>query len=394
MAEATLLVRDLMSTRIVSIEPDATIAEAQSRMEQNNVHELPVMVKNDLKGWISYRTLLRQGNVSAQAKVSTVMETPSRLREEIDIYEAADVLIRQSRAAVPVENAKGELVGILSRTDVLKAAANVPRLAKQPIEKFMTIDLQTVAEDELLDRAINRMRDHGINTLLVTDANGRLAGHVSFETLLRARQAEHSPSSDGATQRGSGERRRPRVSVKGFVTAAPTVTPSTTLKEAVDAMTKNGTRFVAAVEDGYAVGVVARSNVVEQLARLRPEKGVLCQIVGLGDYVDADIMEHIYSLAQDSLQKIQNEVTIEFLSLHYKVYKAKTVGDSKYSLSAHLSTEGRFFVQKADAWDPIDVTRDALDHLELQVNDQRERRLEKRKTAGTRGATFYTATRA
>jgi CBS domain-containing protein len=395
-ASGNASVRDYMSTDLVTVDPDATVAEALSLMEQHDVHELPVMNGATLRGWVSYRSLLRRGGATAPTKVGSIMDQPPRVPKDLSMLEAADLLIKNNVRAAPVVDTKGKVVGIVSRTDALRFALEVPAVANVPLERAMNTELETVEETEGLDRTISRLRDLRLNQLLVLDRNGRLGGYVGLEDIVRAYAAEHSPGASnhgrGGAFHGTGERRNDNVEIKALVRAAPTLAPQATLADAARIMLKQGSGFVAVIDDqGYAVGVVSRSNVVERLAALKAPEGVLCQIVGLVDHVDGSQLDAIYRLAQTTLKKVATEVNVEFLSLHYKVYKAKAEGSEKFSLSLHLSTEGKFFVQKADAWDALDATKAALDALEKRVASLKELRLERRKGPPRRSATFYTA---
>lgn len=392
---SVVAVREIMSKDLVTVDPDATVAEALSLMEKSSVHELPVMNGATLRGWLSYRTLARHGGFSGQAKVASVMDQPPRVGKDASIVDAAALLIQTNARAGPVVDGKGKVVGLLSRTDILRSALEIPGIAATPVERAMVGDLETITPKETLDKALARMRDLRLGQLLVLRGDGRLQGYVGLEDLVHAYAQEHAPrASDrgrGSRFQGSGGEPAGNVELQSFVRDAPTIARGATLGDAIQAMIRRGTAFVAVAEDGYAVGIVSRSNVVERVAALKPEEGVLCQVVGLSEHVDGSQLEAVYDLAQKTLRKVQSEVKIEFLSLHYKVYKEKADGAAKFSLTLHLSTEGKFFVQKADAWDPLDATRKALTDLESRVMNLKDLRLERRKGTPRRRTSFYDA---
>lgn len=392
MPEGKVFVRDLMSDNVIAIDPEATVAETLARMQQHDIHEMPVMANSTIKGWVSDRVLLRRQGISPEAKVGKVMEQPPRLSKDTDVVEAADLFIRSNVRAVPVTDAKGKVVGILSRTDLLRAIPQISSVAQQALEKVMNRDLETVRESDGIDSAASRLRDLEINQLLVLNDQGRLAGYVGREDVLRLVAAEHSPD---AVERNRGHQRggskKNRIEVRSAVRPAPSLPPAATVTDAIRLMQQQKTSFIAVVEDGFALGILSRANVIERVARLKPTEGVLVQITGLQSHADSSTLDEIYALAQQTLKKIAGEVNLEFLSLHYKVYKAKTEGDSKYSLTAHLSTEGRFFVQKADDWDPIRAMAAAMGALGRRIREVKELRLERRKGPARRAAEFYTA---
>jgi len=57
--EPTALVRDLMSTEVVTIAPDASILQAAELFAHHNFHLLPVMAEGELVGQISRTDVMR-----------------------------------------------------------------------------------------------------------------------------------------------------------------------------------------------------------------------------------------------------------------------------------------------------------------------------------------------
>lgn len=399
MQDGALLVRDLMSKNIIALEPEATVADALARMEQHGLSELPVMSNSTLRGWVSYDLLVQRAAINHAAKIAHVMETPPHLPKTADAVTAADFLIRNTARALPVVDDKGKVVGILSRTDLLEAVARLPALADLPLDQVMNRELETVRESSGVDHAAARLRQLHFNQLLVLDDGGRLQGYVSKEDVFKTTYREHNSVSPaggrGHARRQAGRSGAPHVDVRGLVRTAPTLPPTATVAKAIGLMRQQRTTFVAIVEDGFAVGILSRANVLERLAHVRPLEGaVAVQITGLHGVADPGDVSEIRSLAEATLHKVKQQLDVEFLNLHFKVYKAKEgeeTGDQKFSLSAHLSGGGQFFVQKGDDWTLLGVVKQVLEKLAERVWDLKDRRLEKRKGPPRRGASFYTA---
>lgn len=392
MPEGYSTVRELMSEDVVSVTPDSTVSKALAAMRKHGIHELPVMENTTLKGWVTYETIFRRGRLPPEAKVDNVMDMPARLEPETSPVDAADSMIKLQARALPVVDAKGHVIGILSRTDLLKAAAADQEVASQAVEKAMTRELEVVGEDAELDQVEHRLRSLAINQLLVVDENGRLVGSIGMEEITEATQREDTKqrrtSRDGAPAGGPGRRKDRHVQVGSMTRTAPTVEPDATLADAIERMQEHNTWFVVAVEDGRPVGVLSRADILARMAATRAEEGVVVQISGLQDKVDQSVYDQIYSKAQTTLTKAAQEETLEFLGLHYKAYKGKGEA-SKWSLTAHLSTQKQFYVAKADAWDILQATDEAFDILEDRVRHRKEMRLENRKGGAPRRAVFY-----
>lgn len=121
-------VRDVIKSkggRIISIEDGATVAEAISRLVENNIGSLPVTdAQGRLVGMISERDVLRgihrQGAAFGQQKIADVMTANP---ESCDMdHEVESVMGKMSEcriAKVPVLCAE-KLCGIVSVGDVIK----------------------------------------------------------------------------------------------------------------------------------------------------------------------------------------------------------------------------------------------------------------------------------
>lgn len=380
-----------MSKTIIAVEPDTSIAEAVSKMEQHQIHELPVMENAVLKGWVNYDTIIQRAHVTSQAKVVKVMMQPPRVPHSSSIVAAADMMIRQNVRAVPVTNDKGNVVGVLSRTDLMAACADINGIGNQTLEKVMTRDLETIAEDATIDDAARRLRANSIRQLLVLNKKGRLAGTIGREVVVHALASEDKVSTQTPV-RGGGPKKDRQIDLRSLVEDALVFPPTATLKQAIDKMMKGHKTSVVVEQDGFPIGIVSRANVIERLAARAVVDSPLVQVIGLSSHADSALLDHIHALARATLAKVEKEFRVEFLSLHYKIYKAKTEGDSKYSVSAHLSTEQKFIVTKADGWEPLKATNEVLGEIERQTFEQKDLRLERRKTP-KRGAIFYEATK-
>lgn len=130
-------VRDTMTPDPLTVPQQATIGEALDLMVRNEIHELPVVDDNDLVGIITERDL--RALLGPGIKIGDLSEVPQqRLDMGVDqvmssvvhavqldqgLGEAARILADLRVGALPVLNATGTLVGILSVTDLLAAAA-------------------------------------------------------------------------------------------------------------------------------------------------------------------------------------------------------------------------------------------------------------------------------
>lgn len=147
--------------------------------------------------------------------VADVMShNPIVVRPETPLNEAIQILAEKRVSGLPVVNDAGELVGIVSETDLmwqetgvtppayimfldsvifLKNPASYERdLHKalgQTVGEVMSRDPVTVSPDKLLKDAAQLMHDRSVHRLPVVDANGQVIGILTRGDIVRAMAA-------------------------------------------------------------------------------------------------------------------------------------------------------------------------------------------------------------
>jgi CBS domain-containing protein len=117
--------QDIMTSVVISVSPDSSLADAVEMIVANRISGLPVIDQSgELVGILSEadRLNLSIGSTSSvdDARVADYM-TSSVITVEYDteLSEIADVLMRHGIRRVPVIN-QGSVVGIISRRDLLR----------------------------------------------------------------------------------------------------------------------------------------------------------------------------------------------------------------------------------------------------------------------------------
>jgi IMP dehydrogenase len=109
---------------------------------------------------------------------------PVTMRPDQSIREALDVMARYKISGVPVTDAQGHLVGILTNRDL-----RFEQSLDKTIRELMTKEnLITVPEGTTLEQAKAQLHEHRIEKVLVVDQAGNLKGLITVKDIQKAIQ--------------------------------------------------------------------------------------------------------------------------------------------------------------------------------------------------------------
>jgi len=130
-----MLIRDWMAKDILTIDENTSVMRATRIMKEKNVRRLPVLSHGKLTGMITDRDL-KDASPSkstsldihemyyllSEMKVSEMMTpSPICLQDTDSLEKAAVVMLMNRISGLPIVGESGQLVGLLSETDILQA---------------------------------------------------------------------------------------------------------------------------------------------------------------------------------------------------------------------------------------------------------------------------------
>ena len=122
------IVRDIMSTKLVSVEPSATVAEAATVMGERHVGSALVMDGETLVGIFTERDIVRALSQDFDAPGHSVSEwmtkQPKTVTADASVEEALETMLSGGFRHVPVVD--GGVVGVVSMRDISKASVQRP----------------------------------------------------------------------------------------------------------------------------------------------------------------------------------------------------------------------------------------------------------------------------
>ena len=114
---------------------------------------------------------------------------PISIVETASLAEAAGILDNRKITGLPVVDAAGTLVGVLSQTDLVRARANQRLVKNWPglaVGEIMTKPALTISATARLDEAARIMEERRVHRLVVTDETATPIGIISTSDLIRS----------------------------------------------------------------------------------------------------------------------------------------------------------------------------------------------------------------
>lgn len=106
------------------------------------------------------------------------------LAPEMSLGDAAATLSTMGVSGAPVCDVEGHVVGVFSKSDVLKLDGSTAEGAR--VGALMTAKVASIRDSEPLKAAIEQMAAAGVHRLIVIGADGHLAGIITPMDVIKA----------------------------------------------------------------------------------------------------------------------------------------------------------------------------------------------------------------
>ena len=296
-----------MTREVVSVQPDTPLGETVRLLLDRNFRALPVVdAQNRLVGIITNRDLVERGGLTARVELLSALDGPALQRElaasgagertaadvmtpeptrvtaDEKLERAAHLMVEHRIKRLPVVDDAAQLVGMLSRVDVLRTmgedyhapAPHEAQISGQPVRvvgDLMRTDVPSVAADAPLGEVLDAVTSTRLNRAIVVGRDRRVLGIVSDSELLARldpgaqtglmaalmRRGRLPPESKAMTSTVA------RDVMRGPVVAVPANTP---LSEAVQRMLEARRKVLPITDsEGRLLGVVDRADLLASL---------------------------------------------------------------------------------------------------------------------------------
>ena len=194
------VVRSVMTSRVLSMGPDASVFDAMKLLVDNRISAVPVVdgdrqvlgvvseydlmarvgkkevtksVQDDgmfprvgrcdeyngnvKEMWSQFHNLQERMSKASGSKVTAAMHDATTCVPDMRLVDATELMLRDNLARLPVVDEQGRLVGILSRGDIMRRTFQAFMLAQQSVnqEEFARSVMALDASDPAINTQIN-----------------------------------------------------------------------------------------------------------------------------------------------------------------------------------------------------------------------------------------------
>lgn len=270
----------IFSTKVFTVSPESSVFETLRNMQEKSVKRIVVTSKNKPVGIITERDINRfLANDKTARAIDEIPVKHVMKKNVITITDGVEDRFEQCAArmvtfkigSVVLVNDEGELIGIVSRTDLTKAYANVFG-GKYCVKEYMNSKVVTCRKSDSLKLAIDLMNKNEVSKLVVIDSLGNTIGLITTNTFLT--------HSDYFTKGHTRSRdyllpvKNNNLTVEDLLEdKLITITDEDDLANAASLMIKNSISGIPVVDaENNLIGIVTKTDVVKAFSVVGPHK--------------------------------------------------------------------------------------------------------------------------
>jgi len=270
---------------VITVNPESSIFDVLLQMQTNFVKHIVVTINNKPVGIVTERDINKF--LEEDKTAHAINEIPIKhvmTKNVITISDVTEDYFEQCAArmetfkigSIGIVNDKGELTGIISRTDLVKNFAVIFG-GKYLVKNFMSRNVVTCRKTDSIKFAINIMNKNQVSRLVVTNEDGYPIGLISTNTLLT--------HSDYFTKGSTRSRdylipiNSEKLIVNDLLTdELLTINDEEDLVVAANKMIKNKISGIPVIDtNNNLVGIISKTDVVRALSIIKPHEKLRLQ---------------------------------------------------------------------------------------------------------------------
>ncbi len=262
---------DVMNSNVITVSPKDSLAHVRRLILKYNITKFPVFDGGLLVGAVTEMEVAKAFDITRgpidDIKVEEVMTDNVVAVSPTDELET--ILPEVTKRALITVQDKNEFLGILTKTDVLRALIHEIDTGKS-VSSVHTVDVKKVRPDQSLFKAVKLMKEEKVKHLPVVDG-GNLVGIVSAKDIALASFGLRPKKVTFLRYSDTGPKRAVRIvpQTVGGVMRSPveTVSPRLNLRKAANKLLGRGVGSLVVTEYGKVKGIVTKTDVLHSIKK-------------------------------------------------------------------------------------------------------------------------------
>ncbi|MFC6904416.1 CBS domain-containing protein [Halalkalicoccus tibetensis] len=360
-------ISDVATDEYVAVEPDTRIAELKPYFEDEHIDGVFVARDGECEGVITPREWLRSYRDDETAAERLAKAVPL-FERTANVRDVARQLVESETRIAPVY-VEGELWGAITQDAILEAT--LENLDVLEVRQIMTDDVVTISTDTTLGTAINRLREHGVSRLPISE-DGRPEGMVTVKDIVDFVLRTPDRPTDGT--RGGEDLDLIDLPVYDEMSRpAQTIGLEDTVAEAVNTMFEydyDGL-IVSPDYDERVAGVVTKTDVMRALSYTQ-EEGMDVQITNI-DALRSTSREEVGERLLEISDK-HRTMDVHHVHVRFKEHDESLRGQALYRCQVRMRTSEGQIAGTGEGYGGDEAFSLALETLERNVLERKGKR--------------------
>jgi CBS domain-containing protein len=261
-----MIVKQLMSKNIVTIDVNRNLRDARNLMEKEGISRLLVTDDGKIVGIITVRDIVNRLGSWKERKISdskifvssAFTENLVKINQDQSVSEAARLMLEKGISSLVIYD-NGNVVGILTKTDLIKALKN----STEKVKDWMKKPVITLSAGSTVLQARNIMLKNKIKRIPIVLGN-RIIGIVTEKDIAKALGLFRKVSEGKHWNERMKKILVEQIMSKDLIT----VNSEETLGKVVEIMLENKISGLPVVENEKLVGIITKTDLVRAVERL------------------------------------------------------------------------------------------------------------------------------
>jgi CBS domain-containing protein/ribosome-associated translation inhibitor RaiA len=337
------------------------LGEILSKMKEENQWVVPVLKEKKVVAMLTDKNLIRRA-VSLETRVFTIASPTVTLNENDDFGKVVAKFYTSKARAIPLVNSSRELVGLVTRENVLNYLLESGEIPNAKAREYMSSPpIMLSSSDSVAKARWEIVRNHVSRIPVVNEKN--LEGIVTTRDIVNALYSV------------SGRKRESIMAEEERIMAMPlkdimvypviTVNGADSLSKVAEKIVKNKISGMPVMEGDYVAGVISGIDVIKSLES-KYQLSLPLQAKLTTGLRNAEIKSMIDGVLERYLSKLEKLTEI----INFRVsFKEEAVSQDKtlYKVTVNATTKIGNFVANETDWDPVVAVKKAVEKVEERL---------------------------